>query len=163
MYKGSQYLIRTRSIGFFSTQIKTLNPVKYFMGWYEHFHLLLAESKDFYGASGPRFPWMPAEALPGWVAWQRCADTCRCEGRQERCFLGQQKAVVSKLYRWLLASCQIYGELLGLLKWEKMSGGAFCAYWSSSTSFSFSILLSCWSRVFIVGPGLQDQANWGGL
>lgn len=34
---------------------------------------------------------------------------------------------------------------------------------SSSTPFSFSILLSCWSRVFMVGPGLQDQANWGGL
>lgn len=46
---------------------------------------------------------------------------------------------------------------------EKMSGGAFWAYWKLLTPSSFSILLSCWSRVFMVGPDLQDQANWGGL
>lgn len=110
----------------YSTQIKTLNSVEYFMGWYEHFHLLLGESKGLYGALGPKFPWLPAEALPGCVAWQRCTDTCSGEGEM---FLGQQKVVVSKLCFWLLASCQIYRVLLGLLKWEKMSGGAFWAYW----------------------------------
>lgn len=71
---------------------------------------------------------------------------------------GYQQALL-----WLLTCCQKCELLLGLLKWEKIEWGSFWTYWKLLRPSSFIILLSCWSRMLMVWPDLQDQANWGRL
>lgn len=46
---------------------------------------------------------------------------------------------------------------------KKFEWGSFWTYWKLLRPSSFIILQSCWSRMLMVWPDLQDQANWGGL
>lgn len=144
VYKGSQYLAGTGPIGFLFCPNKDTEFCEICCGLASAFSPPFRWKQRFVWSPRAKVPRLPAEALPGCAGWQRCADNCRCGGRQGSRFSGQRKVVVNKLCLGLLTTCQKCGVWLGLLKCGKKKLVAELFELTESSSHPL-LSASCWA------------------
>lgn len=140
------------------------STVEYIVGWHEHFNPFRWKKK---------FVWSPRAAKVSLAASWSSAWLCCMAKVSWSLQVGRQAG--EPLLRALESGCQqalplttdILSEMWVVTEISEMgknlSAGAFWTYWKLLRPSSFIILLSCWSRMLMVWPDLQDQANWGGL